>query len=403
MAVDNWHLFVCGMNHKSSTLAQRQMLQLGQGDLAEADSAFSNNPGVVEAIVISTCNRVEFYFVVDAKIEPFGIVKKFFERFRNIDISAYHDNFYIRKDQHAAAHLFRVAAGIDSMVIGEDQVVSQLKDAYSMACRVKTAGKILHRLFHQAFRAGKQVRSDTGIGQGACSVSSAVVELLKTRIEQINDCAILFIGVNQMIALAAAGLRCLDGGRFLFVNRTLKKAESLVAKFGGSAHPLADLPDLLFRADIVISCTSSKLPIVTKTMMENFVTEHSDRKLLIIDMAIPRDIEINRDFNHNIEVCDLDDINEFIKGKQEKRELAIPEAETIIERRLSEFIYWFGQMRHEHIYTDSEESFEMIYQQEMGSLMHKLEPELQREFEHSTRRLLERCLRLKAITSAKEK
>ncbi len=399
MGIENWHLYICGMSHKNSTLSQRQVIQLGRDDLSRANLILTASSSVLESIVVSTCNRIEFYFVAEAEKEPFEIVSNFFDKFKNIDISNWRDSFYIKKDQHAAAHLFRVAAGLDSMVVGEDQIVSQLKEDYSLACRAGTAGKILHRLFHQAFRTGKQVRSDTEIGQGACSISSAAVELLKSKIGPIDTSSVLFIGVNQMIALAAGALSDLGAGKCLFANRTIEKAQIFVSKYGGSAYSLENLPDLLTRADIIISCTGSKLPIVTKTMMDDLLAAHSDKRLLIIDLAIPRDIEVDGNLGKNIAIFDLDDIHKYIQDKQQKRERAIPEAEIIIGQRLSEFMYWFAQTRREPIYGVRDESFETIYEREMAPLLKELSPESRQEFERALHRMLTRFMQLKLKSS----
>lgn len=399
MITENWHLIVCGINHKSSTLANRQFLQLAKDDLAKAYSIFGNIPGVMESVILATCNRIEFYFIAGSNKEPFGIVRDFFDGFKNIDISAYSENFYIKKEKHAAAHLFRVAAGIDSMVIGENQVMRQLKDAYGSACSMKTAGKILHRLFHQAFRTGKQVRSDTEIGAGACSVSSVAIEILKSKIGRLDDCTVLLIGANQIIALAASGLKNLGVGKFLFANRTLEKAESLAAKYGGSAHPLDNLEELIDRADAVISCTSASLPIITLATIENLETSRSSHNLVMIDLAVTRDIEIDREAHRNIDLHDLDDVYKFIKSRREKRELAIPEAELVIDRRLGEFMYWYDHMGQEPIYNGLNETHEALFQQEMAPSLNKLSPDLRRELEHATRRLIGKLLQLQTADS----
>ena len=168
MAVGNWHLVVCGVNHHETSVERREPLQLGREDIASAHAQFSRMAGVKEATIVATCNRIEFYAVTDKTIDVFDLVARFYSRFRQFDLSAMRDDFYIRKNKHAVVHLFRVAAGIDSMVLGENQILGQLKEAYSSACAVKAAGKVLHRLFHQAFRVGKQVRTNTELGKGAC-------------------------------------------------------------------------------------------------------------------------------------------------------------------------------------------------------------------------------------------
>ncbi len=395
MALGDWHLVACGLNYKSSSLTQREPLQIGHDDMAEANSILSNLSEVKESAIVSTCNRVEFYFVADRIHQPLDIVAKFYERFRKIDISKSKDYFYSKKNRHAAAHLFRVAAGIDSMVLGENQILGQVKDAYSSACAVKASGKIIHRLFHQAFRVGKVVRSDTEMGKGACSVSSATVEMLKTRMNGIKDPTVLFIGVNQMISLAASNLFRLDINNFMFANRTLDKAISMANKYKAEGFSLEQLPDLIGKADVIISCTSADYPIVTKKMLDDALLAAPDKKLIIMDMAVPRDIDVEKDYNSNIEILDLEDVQQFVKDQQTRRELAIPEAEKIIDRKLDEFIYWYNHVRYEPIYNGLDGLFETLRQQELASVLNELDDRTRTKIDSATKNLINKLLEIK--------
>ncbi|MBU2652516.1 MAG: glutamyl-tRNA reductase, partial [Bacteroidetes bacterium] len=233
MAAGGWRIFVCGTNHTFTTVEEREPLGFGREELATVDAAFAELPEVAESVIISTCNRTEFYFVASRRTDPFAVVSKFFRVYRELDISPLDSKFYRSYDREAAEHLFRVVGGLDSMVLGENQVFGQVKDAYSAACSVKAAGKVIHRLFHQAFRVGKQIRTDTEMGKGACSVSSAAMELLRARQGELSEPSVLFVGVNQMISLAAANLGREAHGRFYFANRTPEKAEVLALRYDG--------------------------------------------------------------------------------------------------------------------------------------------------------------------------
>ncbi|MFH2056967.1 MAG: hypothetical protein ABIJ61_13495, partial [bacterium] len=182
----DWRLVLCGINYKQSSVEEREPLQLSNEDLAEAQALFSSLPGVLESIIVSTCNRIEFYFVCQVDYSPWQTVQTFYRRLRDLDIASLRPKFYVESGRQVAAHLFHVAAGIDSMVLGENQIVGQLRDAYSSSCAVKSSGKIIHRLFHQAFRAGKLVRSETEMGKGACSVASAAMGLLQEKLAKFN-------------------------------------------------------------------------------------------------------------------------------------------------------------------------------------------------------------------------
>ena len=383
-------LVMCGINHKYSTLEQREPLQIGHDELAPANSQFSRHPQVLESLVVSTCNRVEFYFVTGRDQDPFEIVSDFFRDFKKIDIRPLAENFRSRKGPHAADHLFRVAAGIDSMVLGENQIVSQLKEAYSSACAVKAAGKVIHRLIHQAFRVGKQVRSDTEMGKGACSVSSAAVGLLNSKIDTLTKPSILFIGVNQMIKLAASRIHLADSPTFKFANRTEARAVAFAEKFEGQGFGLDKLPELMTEADVVFTCTSSTEPIITRPMVESTLAARNGRRLIVIDLAIPRDVDYPHENNSTIEVYDLEDIKEFVRNQQEKREQAIPQAEEIIDRKLTEFNYWWQHVKQEPLYSGQEDAIEEIRTEEIKALLEKVPPELKSELEETTRRLVRR-------------
>jgi len=403
MNVINWRLVAGGINHKTSSLSDREPLQIGRDELAGANSLFGNLEGVIESVVLSTCNRVEFYFLCERRRDAFDPLRKFFAEFKNIDIAPLSDKFYLKKNKHAADHLFRVAAGLDSMVIGENQILSQLKETYSSACAVKSAGKVIHRLFHQAFRVGKQIRTDTEMGQGACSVSSAALELLKDRAGSLHDKSILFIGLNQMISLAATALHKGDHGRFIFANRTLAKAEQFAARYGAEARGLEALPTLLAQADIVISCTGAQAPVVSTDILGTAARQRGAGKIIIIDMAIPRDFEADKGVHRNIELYDLEDIKKSVRQQQARRELAIPQAEDIIDRRLSEFNYWYDHARHEPAYNGLGDAFENIRRETLDELMVKLPVEYRHAIDRATENMIERLLKIKVRSSSNTK
>lgn len=385
-------LVMCGINHKHSTLEQREPLQIGHEELAPANALFARHPQVLESMVVSTCNRVEFYFVTGRDQEPFDIVADFFHDFNKTDIKPLVENFRARKGPHAADHLFRVAAGIDSMVLGENQIVSQLKEAYSSACAVKSAGKVIHRLIHQAFRVGKQVRSNTEMGKGACSVSSAAVELLNSKIDTLTRPSILFIGVNQMIKLAASRIHQIDSTTFKFANRTESKAVAFAEKFEGQGFGLDKLPELMTEADVIFTCTSSNVPIITRLMIEKTLAARGGRRLIVIDLAIPRDVDYPHESNNAIQVYNLEDIKEFVRDQQEKREQAIPRAEELIDLKLTEFNYWWQHVKQEPLYNGQTDTIESIRLEELKTLLHKIPPDLRGELEETTRRLVQRVV-----------
>jgi glutamyl-tRNA reductase len=398
MAVCNWHLYVCGINHKTSEITDRESLQVSREELPGSNATLSAQAGVMEAAIVSTCNRVELYFVADKTQTPFEIAKSFYQKTKGNDISSLETFYYIKRNRQAADHFFRVAAGIDSMVLGENQILGQLKEAYSSACLVKSTGKVLHRLFHQAFRVGKQVRSDTEMGQGACSVSGAAIELLSSKLDQFEKPTILFVGINQMISLAASALSTIDDSRFLFANRTVEKAVEFAVKYDSKGYSLDELPDLLSRADIVITCTGSKLPVIPGKMLNSLHNSNPSKKMIILDLANPRDVEADGEYGQQIEIYDLDSIKKYLDERQRKMQKAIPQAEEIIDRKLEEFLYWYNHVRHEPLYNGLDKQFEFIRQEELAGLIDRLPRELQGEINTATKRLINRLLQMKMRT-----
>jgi glutamyl-tRNA reductase len=398
----NWRLVVCGLTHKTSSLEQRESFQLGAEELPGASAVFSELSGVLESAILSTCNRVEFYFVASRRDDPFDVVSRFYRKFKGLDVASQRDLFDTKTGRDAADQLFRVAAGIDSMVIGESQILGQVKDAYSSACAVKSAGKVIHRLFHQAFRAGKRVRSETAIGKGACSVSSAVTEMLEDKLKAVGRPTVLFVGVNQMIRLAAKRLSRMNSCRFVFANRTLERARQLAAGFDAEGYGLDALTDLLTRADIVISCTSSDEPIIDQIIMTGVLDRRSSARLILVDMAIPRDIDVPKDWNPLVEVYDLEDIKRFVSDRQQQRQSAVPEAEEIICCRLDEFDYWYQHVLLEPVYNGRGNVLESLREEEIASILKKLPQELQKELNRATRRIVDRVVQVTKKADARQ-
>ena len=280
------------------------------------------------------------------------------------------------------------------MVLGENQIVGQLKNAYSSACAVKSAGKIIHRLFHQAFRVAKRVRTDTVIGKGACSVSTAAVEMLKEKLQAVTNPTVLFVGVNQTVGLAAQRVALLEGCRLVFANRTAGKAEAFAAEYGAEGFGLDELPALLARSDFVFSGTSAPGPIVGADAMKEVMRRRENRRLVVADMAIPRDFDVAKGLSPDLEINDLEDIKKFVSNSQYQRELAVPQAEEIIDCKLGEFGYWYDHVLHEPIYNGRSNTVETIREEELGPLLKKLSPELQNELNRATRRIVDRVIRI---------
>ncbi len=389
-------LIVCGINHRTGSVEIRQPLQITREELAKANMILSRQDGVLESAIVATCNRIEFYLVTENRQNPFSIIEHFYADFSAVSIDRWKEHFYIKKDRHAADHLFRVAAGVDSMVLGENHIQGQVREAYTSACNVKAAGKILHRLFHQAFRVGKQTRTDTELGRGACSVSSASIELLKSRLAELENPVIVLIGVNQMIALAASALNRLGYSKLSFVNRTKSKAEELAGRYQGTGYPLEELENLIRQADVVISCTSAREPLINKKMIDRLISSRGGRKLIMLDMAVPRDIDVPKNYARQVEVLDLDDVRESIKAANQAKQQAVIKAEEIIERRLDEFIYWYDHARLEPAYNGLARQADELMNSELSPIISGLPEHSRIELEEAIKKYTQKLLKLKS-------
>ncbi len=381
-----WQLVVCGINHATASTDERGAFQVVREEMARANSSFSLLPAVRESAILSTCNRIEFYFVADRSRKPLEIIGDFYGVFSKLPFDEVSDKFYIHKGTHAARHLFRVIAGLDSVVVGEKQIAGQVKEAYRSACAVKSAGKILHRLFHQAFRVGKIVRTDTEMGKGACSVASAAISLIRP--------AVLFVGAGQMIRLAAMNMSRLHHGEFSFANRTVEHLEDLSKDYRAKVYPLAELTQALGEADVVVSCTGSAEPLISSEMIANAISNRPDRPLVLMDMAVPGDIQHEGTMN-NVTYFNLDDVKAFVENRQSSIEEEIPRAEDVIAEKMQEFDYWYEHVIHEPLYNGLEETFDMMRREELAALIDGLPPDKRDAVDRATRRLVNKLLQVR--------
>ncbi len=336
MTRDELKLYAAGISYKTSEINVREKYQINSKEIKEALVFFGSIEGVKGIVIISTCNRVEFYMVLQKDAQPFELLKQYYNRDLEKDITVDISKFYLYEGNYVTRHLFKVISGLDSMVLGEYQIQGQVKDAYSLACSEKTADKILHKLFHTAFRTGKAVRTRTRIGMGSLSISCTASKVIKERISRNDSVAI--IGVNENTRIIAKSLYDANYKRLIFVNRTYIKAEEMAAKFQGEALNLKSLRKVLLNSKCIVSCTGAPGYIIDSETLNKIYAEKELPKL-IIDLAMPRDVEING-LKHNIEIFDLDRLSRHIEKEQNEVILAIPEAERIIEDESRIFEVW---------------------------------------------------------------
>lgn len=331
------YLSVCGFNHKSASLVEREAFQLSRSELTKATQSHKELSGCREAVVVATCNRVEFYRLASLKSNHFQEVIRFFEKRGVPDAKRMRDFCYCHQGTTAARHLFRVAAGLDSLVLGEDQVFHQLKDAYSAACAANGPGKVLHKLFHMAFQVGKRIRNSTEIGTGPRSIPGAALELLKERRNGEIPSAALVCGVNEMTEIILDGLQRW-GAPTILANRTLHKAEKLAASFKAKSIPLDRVGETINKVEVIFSATSSPDYVITGEHFRNF--KPSNRKLYLIDIAVPRDIEPELGEIPGVILFNLQDMKRYLEYSVDMRSRDIPLADTIIGEQVSAFSLW---------------------------------------------------------------
>lgn len=298
---------------------------------------------------MATCNRVEFYRFGRDKSDHLQEVVDFFQERGIPGAEKLGDICYCRQKTTAARHLFRVAAGLDSMVLGEDQVFHQLKEAYSSACAAGGPGKILHKLFHMAFQVGKRVRRETSIASGPRSVAGAALEVLKGRLNSRAPAGALVCGVNEMTEILLEGLTRGDvpapKGRLsvYLANRTLAKAEKLAAAFKAKSIPLDKIGDVMNKVEVVFSATSAPEPVITHRHFVNFAP--GDNPLYLIDLAVPRDIEPQLGEFEGVVLLDLQDMKRYLDHSESVRSEDIPRAEAMIEEQVSDYSTWRARDR----------------------------------------------------------
>ena len=320
-------IFALGINHRTASLDIREKVAFAPEQMIEALQHAGEVAGVSEVAILSTCNRTEIY-VADGSPEK---VLDWLAQYHQLSRLELDDCYYVYQQEDAARHIMKVASGLDSMILGEPQILGQLKSAYAVA---RDAGKVsthLNQLFQQAFSIAKQVRTETAIGQNPVSVAYAAVSLSQQIFSDLRDVHALLIGAGETIELVARHLRDKQVGGITVANRTLSRAQELAQKFGAQAILLSEIPEFLRSADMVISSTASQLPILGKGAVESALKQRKHKPMFMVDIAVPRDIEPEVATLDDVYLYTVDDLQEVILENMRSRENAASKAEEIIE------------------------------------------------------------------------
>jgi glutamyl-tRNA reductase len=331
-------LLAVGINYNTAPVAIRERLSFPADTLFASLKELRQVREISEAAILSTCNRTEFYCTTTTANEQFLI--DWVAETKNIDVASFKPYLYTHADNQLIRHMFRVACGLDSMILGEPQILGQMKSAYQSACEAGTLGKHLGRLFQQTFTAAKKVRTDTAIGSSPVSVAFAAVQLAQQINENLKEQTALLIGAGETIELTARHLRQQGIGRIIIANRTHGKAQALAEQFNGVAITLADIPSHLAEADIVISSTASQLPILGKGSVESALKKRRYKPMFMVDLAVPRDIEAEVEQLRDVYLYTVDDLQNTIDQNMDSRRRAAEQAEEIIDTQVDYFLTW---------------------------------------------------------------
>lgn len=332
-------LLAFGINHKTAPVDIRERVSFPPERLqAACRELVAESSDVSEVAILSTCNRTELYCCVN-DAEASGL-EQWFSGYHHLSVDDISPYIYKYPDRDAVRHLLRVASGLDSLVLGEPQILGQVKTAYRDATSAGTLGTVLNKLYQHTFNVAKQVRTDTAIGESAVSVAFAAVSLSKQIFSAFEKHTALLIGAGETIELAARHLKENNIGSIIIANRTIERAHNLAEEVGGVAIALADIPLHLAKADIIISSTGSQLPILGKGSVERAIKSRKHRPILMVDIAVPRDIEPEVGELADVYLYSVDDLKEIIEEGLKSRQEAAEQAEDIIDTQVVNFMGW---------------------------------------------------------------
>jgi glutamyl-tRNA reductase len=336
------HLLAVGLNHHTAPIELREKAAFGPEIINQALTDLTRTAGAAEATILSTCNRTEIYCGQDSSDN--SKILEWLLDYSNLSPTELESSTYHYPGEAAVKHAFRVASGLDSMVLGEPQILGQMKDAFHTAANLGTTGKILNRLFQHTFSVAKQVRTDTAIGARAVSVAYTGVNLARRIFSDLSDQTVLLIGAGETIELAAQHLKQNDVKHIIIANRSIEKAQILARDAGSEAITLSQIPERLHQADIIVTSTASTLPIVGKGAIERAIKQRKHSPIFILDLAVPRDVEPEVGKIRNVYLYTIDDLQSMVDENREIRLQAAEEAENIIDLQVVKFMRWMRSL-----------------------------------------------------------
>jgi len=337
-------IVLIGINHKTAPVELRECIAFSGDESVTALQTLHRRPDIKEVLLFSTCNRVELLFVTDEKTRTIAAAKDFIADFNKIPLDQFNDALYIHEGNEAVRHVFRVASSLDSMMVGEPQILGQIKDAYRMATELKSSGVILNRLLHRTFFVAKRIRTETGIGDRAVSISYAAVELGRKIFGDLAGKSVLLVGAGEMAELAVEHLIRHKASEIYVANRTFENGVELAKKFNGKPIRFEEITNFLEFTDIIISSTGSPDFVITRDQVKTVIRKRRSRPLFFIDIAVPRDIDPKVNRLTNSYVYDIDDLQGVVDDNIEDRQQEAIKGERIIDEAVISFRQWYDSL-----------------------------------------------------------
>jgi len=366
------NLILVGVNHKTTPVEIREKLAFTKGKIEESVDRLFNFPDIIEHTILSTCNRVEIYARANCQDSAIKAIKQFICDFHEVSPVELEDHFYSYRNEEAVEHLFRVSSSLDSMILGEAQILGQVKDAYSLAKDLRSTGLVLNQLFKKAFSIAKKVREETGIAERSVSISSAAVELAQKIFDDLENRTVMLVGTGEMAELAAKHLISYGVKTIYVTSRTYDRAVNLARTLNGSALDFEAFKNELHRADIVITSTSAPNFIIKKEMVKKAIHERKNKPIFFIDIAVPRDIEPDVNDLENIYLYDIDDLQVVVSANMKEREKEAENAMIFISQEVTKFNNWVGTLDAVPTIVEIRKKAENIRKQEIEKTLKKI-------------------------------
>ncbi|NIK69864.1 MULTISPECIES: glutamyl-tRNA reductase [unclassified Paenibacillus] len=366
------HIIVVGLNYRTAPVEVRERFAVAEKELPEALKQLMSTNSIMECVIVATCNRTELYAVVDRHHLCGHYIRSFMEQWFKLPREQFTSHLYMHEDDKAIEHLFRVTSGLDSMVIGETQILGQVKDAFALAQQQKTTGTLFNMLFKQAVTMAKRAHSETTIGESAVSVSYAAVELGKRIFGQFNKKTVMVIGAGETGELTAKHLYANGADRVIVVNRTYERAAQLAEKFNGIACSMEDAASKLHEADIVISSTGADGYVLERQAVAEAMKRRKSKPLFMIDIAVPRDLDPGIAAVENVFLYDIDDLEGIVASNIEQRRKEAEKIETMIEQESEQFEQWYKTLGVVPLIRALQTKAAHIHEETLNSLTNKL-------------------------------